>query len=296
MVFKYLFVCVLQKIMRFVQIGNPHKCNEASFRRGCKLFNIEYEKVADASSIDGMPDLIWAPLKWIDPAKFSCKIMFGPHFFVFPSQLPPASNNCIYDCLSDWNKRVHEEFLPNPTVPYACIPFGVELPPLSLKLRTKVLVYYKHRVPEDLEFVRALLTRRGIPHTLIWYGHYESEKYAELLDESMYMVVIDAHESQGFALCEAMARNVPLLVYDASSMKQEYANGFPYAGRSEKLLATSVPYWDARCGEKTQDPRELDAAMTRLYTNLDTYRPREFIEATLSDKVCFQKILDFLVK
>jgi hypothetical protein len=282
--------------MRFVQIGNPHASNEAAFRRGCTLFGIEYEKVVDASCIEGMPDLIWAPLKWINPAEFSCKIMFGPHFFVFPSQLPPASDNCVYNCLSEWNKRVHEEFLPLPTVPYTCLPFGVKLPPVSEKLRTKVLVYYKHRVPEDLEFVRALLTRRGIAHTLIWYGHYESANYGALLDECMFMVVVDAHESQGFALCEAMARNVPLLVYDASTMKQEYVNGFPYAGRGEKLLATSVPYWDSRCGEKTQDPRELDAALTCLYKKLDTYRPREFISETLSDEICFQKIVDFVVK
>ena len=279
--------------MRFVQIGTPHSSNEAAFRRGCSRFNIVYEKVADASEIQGVPDLIWAPMRWV-PNSLGCKVLMGPHFFVFPSERELGmSENSVYNCLSEWNKTVHESFL-SPPIPYVCFPFGVELPLLSNKPRTKVLLYYKHRVPEDLAYVQTLLARRGVAYTMIHYGHYRAEDYAALLDESQYMVVVDGHESQGFALGEAMARNVPLLVYDVTSMKQEYADRFYYESYKEELKATSVPYWDARCGERTADPRELDAALTRMQRSLGGYRPREFIQETLSDEACFQRLLDFV--
>jgi glycosyltransferase involved in cell wall biosynthesis len=220
-------------------------------------------------------------------------MMLGPHFFVFPSADElGTSEKSVYNCLSEWNKAVHESFLP-PPIPYVCFPFGVEMPPLSEKPRTKVLLYYKHRVTEDLAYVEALLNRRGVAYTVIHYGHYRSEDYASLLDESQYMVVVDAHESQGFALCEALARNVPLLVYDVTSMKQEYVGRFHYE-TTQALAASSVPYWDARCGERTTDPRELDAALTQMQSSLPRYRPREFIQEKLSDEACFQRLFEFV--
>jgi len=281
--------------MRFVQIGNPHLSCEASFQRGCRLFGIEYEKVEDVSQIHGTPDLIWAPLKWIDIDQFKCKILFGPQFFVFPTahcELVTKSDQCVYNCLSEWNKVVHEEFLPNPGIPYVCIPFGIYMPPLSTKPRTKVVVYYKLRPPKDLAVVVDLLSRRGIPHTMVMYGKYRAEDYAALLDESKYMVVVDRHESQGYALQEAMARNVPLLVYDVTTMKEEYVGIFPYQGYKEALKATAVPYWDSRCGERTVEAAELNDKLTLLESRLDSYAPREFIEETLSD-ASFQTIVDF---
>jgi hypothetical protein len=256
---------------------------------------IEYEKVSHESQIQGTPDLIWAPCKWVKPM---CKMMYGPGFFVFPTPdcelATVAAPNCVYNCLSPWVQAAYEEFLPSPKIPYGCFPMGVEMPPLSTKPRTKVLVYFKHRHPDDLAWVDALLRRRGVAYTLIQYGHYRSEDYGALLDESQFMVVVDGHEAQGFALEEAMARNVPLLVYDVTTMKQEYMGKFQYMGYTETLSASSVPYWDARCGERTTDPNELEAALTVLQSRLETYRPREFIAETLSDEVSFQRILDFV--
>ena len=42
------------------------------------------------------------------------------------------------------------------------------------------------------------------------------------LQNSKYGIWLDAHESQGFALQEALSCNVPLLVWNISSMNQEY--------------------------------------------------------------------------
>jgi hypothetical protein len=45
------------------------------------------------------------------------------------------------------------------------------------------------------------------------------------------------------------------------------------------------------CGEKTSDPCELDGLLKKMLGNLVIYRPREFVERELSDKVCFNRLL-----
>ncbi len=108
------------------------------------------------------------------------------------------------------------------------------------------------------------------------------------------MIVLDAHESQGFALQEAMSCNVPLLVIDATSMYDEYLYGRQiYSNyRPLALKATSVPYWSDECGLKTTI---IDLAETIDFMKKEwqTFRPRDFIVRELSESSCMQKILDY---
>jgi hypothetical protein len=77
-------------------------------------------------------------------------------------------------------------------------------------------------------------------------------------------------------------------------MKQEvnYNNQSAYANYSIPLPASAASYWDPICGEKTTDPSELNTLLKKMIENLDVYRPREFVERELSDKACFNRLLD----
>jgi hypothetical protein len=108
------------------------------------------------------------------------------------------------------------------------------------------------------------------------------------------MLVIDAHESQGFALQEAMSCNVPLLVVDAMSMYDEKSDGINSVYdflKPKKLLATSVPYWSDECGIKINEYDDLSNSIDKILSN--TYTPREYVVRTLSDKVCMKRMLDY---
>ena len=108
------------------------------------------------------------------------------------------------------------------------------------------------------------------------------------------MIVLDAHESQGFALQEAMSCNVPLLVIDATSMYDEMADGHNSSYdhmKPLKLKCTSVPYWSDICGIKITDINKLPKSLGVMLDNWSTFNPRKYIEETLSPKVCMERIL-----
>jgi glycosyltransferase involved in cell wall biosynthesis len=290
--------------MKFVQLGHSHFKNEEAFIRGCLLFNIEYEKVNNITDISGSPDLIWSISTWFDPSKFpDSKIMFGPQFFIFPSEegplakySGPAVSRCVYNCLSDWNLKIHQDFTANPAIPYVCLPFGIDtshIRPDKLIKKNYILVYWKQRALEDLDTVLESLKANNMDYKLIKYGSYDNKDFYTMLQECRLCIWIGRHESQGFAFQEALAMDVPLLVYDVISMKQEInSRGLSeYVGHTNDLLATAASYWDSRCGEKTTNPNEINALLKKMLLNLDSYRPREFIEDTLSDLVCFSRLL-----
>ena len=292
--------------MKFIQIGYSHPRNEEAFIRGCLLFNIEYQKVNNESQITGSPDLIWAVCAWIDPNQFpNSKILFGPQFFVFPSKdgplatckIPNIEKRCVYTSLSEWVVTIHNVFAPNPAIPYISLPFGVNTdvlkPNPSIQKKEYVLVYWKHRHTQDLQLVTDLLKNNNIDYKIIKYGSYDGNQYHNMLQEVKLCIWVGGHESQGFAFQEALSIGVPLLVYDVSTMKQEVNNNqFNYLNYSIPLTATTASYWDPMCGEKTIHPHEIDGLLKKMLGSLDSYRPREFIERELSDKVCFKRLLD----
>jgi len=293
--------------MRFVQLGDSHKMNEEAFMRGCILFGIKYEKVHTISEITCDPDLIWSTASWIDPTIFpKSKFMFGPQFFVFPSrdtELATYKGNitdiCIYNCISEWNLHIHNAFLPNPVVPYACLPFGIDTesmkPNPNIRKKDYILIYWKLRDSANMQHVIDVLIKNKLNFKVVKYGFYTTEEYHKLLLESKLCIWLGRHESQGFAFQEALSYNVPLLVYDVLDMKEEvndhnisvYAS---YHGIS--LSATSAAFWDTTCGEKTTRPTDIEPLLKKMMSSLENYRPRDFIERELSDKVCFKRLLD----
>jgi hypothetical protein len=293
--------------MKFIQVGISHPRNEESFIRGCQLFNIEYQKVDNPSQINGNPDLIWSISTWIDPARFpNSKFLFGPQFFVFPLNDGPLARcatpgielRCFYNCLSDWNIKIHQVFAPNPNIPYICLPFGINTeylkPNHNVQKTNNILIYWKNRYTNDLQAVKHILDTNKLNYTIITYGSYNNNEYHRILQEVKMCIWVGRHESQGFAFQEALSIGVPLLVYDVSDMKQEINS----SGQSEyynytiPLPASAASSWDPICGEKTTDPRELDRLLKKMLGNIEAYRPREFIERELSDRACFKRLLD----
>ena len=96
------------------------------------------------------------------------------------------------------------------------------------------------------------------------------------------------HESQGFALEEALSCNVPLLVWNVKSMNQEYASNY------NDISATTIPYWDDRCGEYFYQKDEFEITFLKFIQKLDNYKPREYIVENLSIAKCANNFLNLL--
>ena len=78
-------------------------------------------------------------------------------------------------------------------------------------------------------------------------------------------------------------------------MKDEFTGGrYTYAGLDKKLLGTSVPLWDAKCGEIIYEIEELEPAINKLVSKF--YEPRKIIIEKMSIEKCFQNLIDFVEK
>ena len=73
-------------------------------------------------------------------------------------------------------------------------------------------------------------------------------------------------------------------------MNQEYNLNYP------DIPATTIPYWDDRCGEYFTDIQELPDVYNKFISKLNDYKPREFILEKLSMEKCEKIFIDIVKK
>jgi hypothetical protein len=235
------------------------------------------------------------------PIEYPDKVyIFGPHFSVFPDNkfftyLNHWKKNSTYNFLSDWVINCWSQCMNNQDIfdKVIKLPFGVEtekfheIKPVSD--RNQVFLYYKRRLPDELLKVESFFKAKNIAYTLFNYeARYDEDYYLSYLQNSKYGVILDAHESQGFAIQEALSCNVPLLVWNVTSMKQEHGSTY------EDYSTTSIPYWDERCGEYFFDEHDLEKTFELFMSKIETYRPRDFILENLSMEKCEERLFDLV--
>lgn len=292
------------------QLNYPHIKNYDGLQRMCKSYNIVFEHTRDEErTYRDDYEILIAYDKFIDPDKVpkKIKIIYGPGFFTFPSGpiVGPLCQDlvgrCVFNTLSEWNKDIHIDMVTSLLMPMECFPYGVETDyfyPENVEKEYDCILYVKSRPQEHVDFAKQLLEKKGLKFKIFKYGSYNGNDYLHTLKRSKFMVVLDAHESQGFALQEAMSCNIPLLVWDIESMYDDMFNGKSYTYSREQyepylLLATSVPYWTDECGIRITKKEELSNSIDEMYKIYDTFTPREYILRNLSNEACMKRILDY---
>jgi hypothetical protein len=286
--------------MKLLQVGYSHPRNSEFMIRACKLFSIEYYYNATP---ENDYDIIWCPTHWIDPELFPLsKFIFGPQFWVFPNANDPIftlakpehKNRCIYTCLSDWIVAVYNEFhdISLSPIPFIPLPFGLNVEKhIKDDYEYDCIIYFKHRHPSLLEFSKSVLDTLMLKYKVFIYGNYNLNEYITTLKKTKFAVWIGSHESQGFAVQECLATGTPIFVYDVVSMKDEHTDHYNYINYKEKLLATTVPYWNTDCGMKVYSHQEFIDRLPEFINNLEMYNPSDFINKNLTDKICFDRFL-----
>ena len=263
----------------YIQSTAHHKNNHAimSYTRYFEITvisNVDQFFNIDISTFD----CVFSPCQPIDVSKFPLtKFIFGPHFSVFPDekQLELVNGpNSVYIQPSQWALDVWVGYNLKNNMRFC--PFGVDTKRFNqikpIEQRDKVFIYHKRRKPEELNMVVQLLQSYNIQYEIFDYVHrYDENHYFNYLHETKYGIWVDAHESQGFALQEALACNVPLLVWNVTSMNQEYCSSYG------NIPSTTIPYWDARCGEFFYDANKLEDIFLLFLSKLVSYKPRDFI-------------------
>jgi len=281
--------------MKILVVGNFHHKNRESLEKILKYLKFEY-KFGDMNDITNFKVII-SPNIPINTSVFPNKFfIFGPHFSVFPNQLLYKINNVhknsIYLQPSEWALNVWKKFNVESIIPLKVFYFPVntkKFKPMENIKKEKVFIYFKRRKQEELTFLKKFLHNKNIEFKVFDYvKRYKEEDYLKYLQESNYGIILDAHESQGFAIEEALSCDVPLLVWNVTSMNQEEGINYP------DIPATSIPYWDNRCGESFYNKEEFEEKYNEFTSKLDTYKPREFVLDKLGIDKCannFKKLI-----
>jgi len=264
--------------------------------------NIQLEIINNIKDIDNFDlttfDCIYSPSTPIDISKYpNTRFIFGPHFSVFPDNklLLIQSPNVSYIVLSEWNKKIWKSYEFCKILDIVDIHFGVEtnkfIELIPIKERNKIFIYYKDRNPKELELIEQKLKFNNIEYKIFHYKQgYHENGYLKYLQESKFGIWLGRHESQGFALEEALSCNVPLLVWDVSSMNQEFGQNY------SDYSATCIPYWDNRCGEYFYNINDFEEKFNIFLGKLESYKPREYILENLSMDVCEKKFMNMINK
>ena len=277
----------------FINPTNIHKMNKIALDE-----LIEYMGIQRVNNI-GDADVIYSAGQPMNTEQFpNKKYIFGPHFSVFPNpqarSISGKYNNAVYIQPSQpsVNTWVNEFSFNN--IPVKAFPFPLNMERYKPKNIEKdiALIYFKRRREDELNLVRGLLDNHNIKYELVRYGSYQEPNYQRLLDRSKFVFCLGRHESQGFAIQSALAKNIPMIVWDVKLRKQEA--GFEKKYADVKSPVTTVPYWDFRCGEKFFNSEELENTFNKFITNIDAYKPREFIQETVSVEACSNNFLNLV--
>ena len=273
--------------------GFLHHKNKIGLKK--MLEYLDYEYYFGREDDINYYEIIYSPAKILDIGKYSNKFfIFGPHVSVFPdTNLYKLKDypNCVYIQPSEWALKVWQDRDASRFVKLRILPFCVDYRKFfNNKLneeKRKVLVYTKRRKPSELDYVLNFLNYKREDVILFDYVKgYKEEDYLNELKKCKYGVIVDAHESQGFAIQEALSCDVPLIVWNSKFMNQEYGSKYG------KVNCTTIPYWSDDCGEYFDNYLDLEKTYNIFIKNFkeNKYRPREFILKTLNEERCGDKL------
>ena len=213
-------------------------------------------------------------LKYLKSLPKNIKVIVGPNLFIDPPNIPKDLDlsKVIYIQPS---KQVKESWLMQgyDKSPIEVLPTGIDTNNFkpSKELKDIVLVYIKNRKDEDVSKIIKCLDEKNIKYEILKYGKYKENVYSALLAKSKYLIWCGVFESQGIALEEALSSGVPVLVIDN------------YEIQGIKMPnATTIPYFDERCGMIIKDFNELPSAIISMEAEYGNFKPREYILENLS--------------
>ncbi len=242
-------------------------------------------------------DVVYSPSQPINVCSYpNTKFIFGPHFSVFPNDYQMQmiqGNNSIYIQPSEWVKELWNSFPFCKQINIKSLPFGVDTVAFNETKpfieRTQVFVYFKRRLSTELDIICKFLSNNGYEPVIFDYvKRYNETDYINCLHNAKFGVWLDAHESQGFALQEALSCNVPLLVWSVTSMNQEVGANY------QDIPAKTNSYWDSRCGESFTNIQDILSIFNKFIENINAYKPREFILENLSIEKCSEKFINLV--
>jgi len=125
-------------------------------------------------------------------SELNIKAVVGPNLYITPREIPKELNldNVVYIHPSKWAMDFWKDFgFDRCKLDYW--PTGIDTD--FFKERDKdnaneVLVYFKERYPEELDYVEKILEEKNIKYEIIHYGNYKEKDYIDKLNKTKYII------------------------------------------------------------------------------------------------------------
>jgi hypothetical protein len=232
-------------------------------------------------------------------------VLVGPNTATTPADLPrfrrQLNPSSIYLFPSDWPMKAWKAmgFDECRCRVWAA---GIDLDCFPVRRRwrsddDRVLIYFKHRADELLSKTEALVRECGWRYEIFRYGSYDETGYKAALARAKCGIWVGGTESQGFALMEALASGLPLLVLDAPSLADNVHEPCDplvprFPARFVASGAAAAPYFDPRCGLRIAAP-ELDrAVLERFFCDVERFAPASFVREGFSLEQSARRLTD----
>ncbi|MFA6226875.1 MAG: hypothetical protein WC631_00100 [Candidatus Paceibacterota bacterium] len=153
-------------------------------------------------------------------------------------------------------------------------------------IRDNILLFIKNVDLELANAVQNYLQTKKYKFEIIRYSNYKQAEYFSLLNKSKLMIYLQIVESQGIALQEAWAKNVPTLVLERKSYT--YPDGKIAYGQ------ISAPYLTNESGQFFKDFNDFKIKIEEMMKNLGSYSPRGYCQKSLSDEASTKRYLEII--
>lgn len=232
-------------------------------------------------------------VKWAIEAKKSGKIsklIVGPSLCVVPDITCKIIFDKNIDVIiqpSNWVKDLWTSLSPELAGKIVVWAAGVDLPSENiLRERKYCLIYQKDADEILLSRVVESVASAGLTPRIIRYGHYRHKQYFNILRESKMMVYLSQSESQGIALQEAWAMDVPTLVWNRGYWQYK-----SYTWKDDKI---SAPYLSNETGMFFKDANDIKLRLPDFMNKLSAFTPRKYVLDNLSNRVAAERFIDII--
>lgn len=124
------------------------------------------------------------------------------------------------------------------------------------------------------------------------YGIYDERRYKDMIRMCHAMIFLCEHESQGIAYQECLSSGVPILAWDQGWWLDPNRERW----RQGEVRATSVPYFDERCGVRFRSIDEFSAKLTEFlsFQRSGALAPRDYVIENLTVEKCAEDFIHIL--
>lgn len=216
----------------------------------------------------------------------------GPNLVIMPSDCPEVIGSKLIDKLivnSQWIKDAYCRQMPQLLKSTVIWPAGADTdywnPRMEVKKSNLLLFYYKNTDRKTSDLCKTIAEQKGFMVNEIRYGAYTPLQFKQQLNKSKLLIYFGQQESQGIALLESWAMNVPTLVW----------NGAACLFSERRTAETSAaPYLSPETGMFFSHPAEFEKCLDRVRTDPDIFRAREWVLQNMTDRLSALNLIEQL--